>query len=382
MAEVDGYDLGLRSGPRLYAGQIYTDKTLPTDCGVIYMTRPVRIGGAETEGSAGTIVADGTRSVPVIVLCTSQRPLVGDVLVAHSVGGRWVAEKRGVGCTQCKIYPKDYWFETSSTLYGSFAVPMRYQGPIITVNPPDPPKATPTAPGWWVSDPFWTENPDGSSKMGLQFVMYCLSDDTFCVAIPFPDESIAVGWTCSSCEVLSPGGGTILCLHIESLEYDPFAMHVVNCTTNPCGEYSNGFFDYYISDPTPDDPPDLIQCGPAPIPKTGTMTFSWTNSSCGDNSMGMTFSVGHWLAIAAGCDGGGSFKIDVDFGCVGCKWNLKVSKTGGDTGEFCAYPAATPHALLGGGYTASPLFFRVTVDPTACPMLYNAGYTEFTLTAS
>ena len=99
-----GLGLDGRNGRRVMLGQVYDGGAIPTSgSDRVYLTHPVELDGSESEGSAGTAAADTTRSVPVVVL-GSAIPAVGDVLIAYSVGGRWVAE-RGSGAASISCFP-------------------------------------------------------------------------------------------------------------------------------------------------------------------------------------------------------------------------------------------------------------------------------------
>lgn len=71
--------------------QVYDGGSLPTTAGKFFLSHPVQVTGSENEGETPTYDADTDAAVPVLVL---GKPAVdGDLLVASSVGGRWVAEK-------------------------------------------------------------------------------------------------------------------------------------------------------------------------------------------------------------------------------------------------------------------------------------------------
>ncbi len=86
-----------------YLGQVYNGGAMPSSTGKWFLTHPVAIDGAETEGASGTVTADTSTSVPVLVI-GSTVPSVGDVLVAHHVGGRWVAERGTAGGTGISFF--------------------------------------------------------------------------------------------------------------------------------------------------------------------------------------------------------------------------------------------------------------------------------------
>lgn len=75
---------------RRYLGVVYSGGTLPTSANRFHLTHPVSFSGTESEGSTGTLTADTSVSVPVLVL--DGPASVGDYLVADLIDGRWVAE--------------------------------------------------------------------------------------------------------------------------------------------------------------------------------------------------------------------------------------------------------------------------------------------------
>jgi hypothetical protein len=90
--------------------QVYNGGSMPSESDHFYLTNPVYLNGAETEGGTATYVADTTQTIVVDVL--HQAPAAGDILTAYAVGGRWVAEltssQQGTGCIQflgCNNHP-------------------------------------------------------------------------------------------------------------------------------------------------------------------------------------------------------------------------------------------------------------------------------------
>lgn len=86
-------------GSDRFVGQVTTGGTLPTCVPCVYILNPVQLGGSETEGGAGSNAVDSTRQIPVVVL--GHAPSIGDKLIAHSAGGRWVAERGGAPPAHC-----------------------------------------------------------------------------------------------------------------------------------------------------------------------------------------------------------------------------------------------------------------------------------------
>lgn len=70
--------------------QVYNGGMMPTSPDHFFLTHSVELDGAETEGGTGTPTADTTQTIPVDVI--GSVPLVGDLLIAYAVGGRWVAQ--------------------------------------------------------------------------------------------------------------------------------------------------------------------------------------------------------------------------------------------------------------------------------------------------
>jgi hypothetical protein len=87
---------------------VYNGGNMPTQPDHIFLTHPVELDGSEIEGGPASPNVDASATIPVVVLWNA--PQVGDLLVATSVGGRWVAERPG-GCkvticvVQCGTVP-------------------------------------------------------------------------------------------------------------------------------------------------------------------------------------------------------------------------------------------------------------------------------------
>jgi hypothetical protein len=77
---------------------VYDGGSMPTQPDHIFLTHPVELDGAEVEGGPASPAVDTSATIPVVVLWHAPQP--GDILVANSVGGRWVAERGGVGRTK------------------------------------------------------------------------------------------------------------------------------------------------------------------------------------------------------------------------------------------------------------------------------------------
>jgi hypothetical protein len=88
---------------------VYNGGGMPTQPDHVFLTHPVALDGSEVEGGPASSNVDTSATIPVVVLWNA--PQVGDLLVASSVGGRWVAERSGSPCrvticvVQCGTVP-------------------------------------------------------------------------------------------------------------------------------------------------------------------------------------------------------------------------------------------------------------------------------------
>jgi hypothetical protein len=112
--------------------QVYNGGSMPTQAGYVYLTHPAELDGAETEGGSATVNADTSTAIPVVVLRGT--PQAGDVLTAHAVGGRWVAERMGAStssgypCGQCQIPRRNLTASWTNLILGNGATALVYSG--------------------------------------------------------------------------------------------------------------------------------------------------------------------------------------------------------------------------------------------------------------
>jgi hypothetical protein len=78
---------------------VYNGGKMPNQADYIFLSHPVECDGLEVEGGVASPNVDTTVTIPVVVLRSA--PQVGDLLVATSVGGRWVAQRGGGHTTIC-----------------------------------------------------------------------------------------------------------------------------------------------------------------------------------------------------------------------------------------------------------------------------------------
>lgn len=82
-----------------FLGEVVDGGSMPDGPEKFYLLRATDIDGSEHEGSLPTFAADELRDIPVIVLGST--PVVGDLLTAYAIGGRWIAQK-GIASTSCQ----------------------------------------------------------------------------------------------------------------------------------------------------------------------------------------------------------------------------------------------------------------------------------------
>lgn len=80
---------------------VYSGGNMPTQPNHVFLAHPAELDSNEAEGGLATPDVDTSTTIPVVVLW--HVPQAGDLLVATSVGGRWVAERGGGGQTKICI---------------------------------------------------------------------------------------------------------------------------------------------------------------------------------------------------------------------------------------------------------------------------------------
>ena len=120
-----------RGTPR-FLGQVVGGTGMPTGTGQVYLTNPVRLDGGVAEGTTASLVVDGSRTIPVVVIGGTP-PQAGNVLVAMAVGGRWVAESGAsspvLPCSPCNIPKKNLTLSWTNSLFGDGSTPLSYASP-------------------------------------------------------------------------------------------------------------------------------------------------------------------------------------------------------------------------------------------------------------
>jgi hypothetical protein len=173
--------------------QVVNKGAIPGSTEKVFLVNPVRLDGSEREGATAGPVVDSTRTIPVVVVGHTP-PVAGDLLLAHAVGGRWVAEtgasELSLSCSPCPIPKKNLAVSWTNYVLGSGATPLVY-----------------SPPGQWNSG--------------------CVNQLLFSLSCPGSMVQFSVTYFLSgSC----PGGQQQSC---SSASAAPFALYLANSTCSP-----------------------------------------------------------------------------------------------------------------------------------------------------
>lgn len=199
--------------------KVYDGGSIPTTVPSVFLTHPTWLDADDTEAASYTS-ADESSTIPVVVIGPGV-PIAGDILTAHSIGGRWVAEKDGtsvptLSCLPCGIPKMNLKVCYKNYLIGDGTATMTY-----------------TPPGQWGS----------ACTLQLLYQMACASGSILFTIVYFLSGGCPGGQrqTCSS-STGSPFG-----LTLSSYTCDPFLLHYT-CTNTGCPAlWSNGYTDFYIT---------------------------------------------------------------------------------------------------------------------------------------
>jgi hypothetical protein len=119
-------------GTLRFVGRVVNGGAMPSQTERVFLLQPVQLDGPEAEGATASLVADGSRTIPVIVLGQTP-PQPGNLLVVQAVGGRWVAQagasSSSKACSPCPIPQKNLTVSWINTLSGTGSVPLVYSPP-------------------------------------------------------------------------------------------------------------------------------------------------------------------------------------------------------------------------------------------------------------
>lgn len=220
--------------PRL-AVQVYDGGAMPTAADRFYLTHPVSLDGDEVEGGTATVVADATQTIPVVFL--GGVPVVGDVVTAFAVGGRWVAERGRTSVGSCCIYPCLPCSIPRKDLTIAWVNPLAGNGSDTLVY---------TAPGTWAT------GCSGGAGVGNQllFKLFCTGGQIELRAYYFVSGSCPTGQS-NYCSNLRTVGSQLI---PDSHTCSPFSMAFTETTLSCPTITGSGFTSFTITDPSPVGP--------------------------------------------------------------------------------------------------------------------------------
>lgn len=123
--------LSPRGVPR-FIGQVVSGGATPAAVDHTFLVHPVQISGDEIEGAPGSAVADSRRLIPVVIV-GGRPPVIGEFVVAHATGGRWVADLSGpaptsLPCSPCAIPRRNLTVSWIGALSGGGSIGLVYDG--------------------------------------------------------------------------------------------------------------------------------------------------------------------------------------------------------------------------------------------------------------
>jgi len=192
---------------------------IPSSPDHFFLSHPVELDGAETEGGAGTPVADTTQTIVVDVL--QNKAVAGQILVAYAVGGRWVAEVGGSSgrgsapCFPCAIPTQNLTISWTNLISGPGSATLTY------TSLPDVWKT-----GCVDGQIYELLCSDGTIELAITYFIsgFCPTGQSqFCSNLRvYPFALVLASYTCSPFSVtytVSPG-----CPNVESPGYTSFTI--------------------------------------------------------------------------------------------------------------------------------------------------------------
>jgi hypothetical protein len=252
----------------------------------VAMAYDTQINTDDAENSAPTYVVDSSGAIPVVIL--NQPAVVGDVLTAKMVGGRWVAWKTGTNCCTEKCLPcplprKDLQISWVNALGANGSDTLSY-------------------------DPYgggWATGCSGGVGAGNQliFKLSCTNGSIELRAYYFLSGNCPNGES-AYCSNLLPVGSQLV---LSSSNCAPLSLEF-NVTPTACPELSgSGFTQFTVSDPNPVPLPSPLMCY--------TFCFTGCNNLPLSNVTVSVFDEQGGTLLASG--------TTHSIGCVSMEWNGK-----------------------------------------------------------
>jgi hypothetical protein len=275
------------SGAARMLVQVFDGGAMPNVSERVYFTHPVLVTGEEAEGGSGTLTADTTTTVPVIVL--GHPPGVGDYLTAYLAGGRWVTEQLtgSMGsacylatCGPCAIPKGDLTLNWSDTVAGNGATTLTYDGG-----------------GGWKSS---CVNHNGGEKYSLS-----CSAGTILLVVTYYAAADCSGAATGSCSTVLSAPSLLV---LSASTCSPFSL-TYTTLSGPCTLLSGlGYTQFVITGPNYPDPP------------FGTCPVCFTVTGCTDRAHGAPIALaGATISLSGGASGttGANGQVVIDVGSPG-----------------------------------------------------------------
>lgn len=382
--------------------RLYQEASFPTAGGRYFMARPVAIDGPEAEGGAAALAADEAATIPVLVV-GARIPAPGDVLVAHAVGGRWVAESGGspgdlcgIACPACggALFDARGTFTDGEGNAGNLdARSFDFgDGTGFSLAWFSGEFTRPTSQGiHCTTDPFGVVTCAlGPGTLGYQYAVKCVGNKVrvYLLTNPVGCESPLVnpnspGWrqdapTWPVVKTIWSGDAEVTCdpsglsgsitFNLSAACFSTVVFHPLDTPAGP--------FEFQIPS-LPRQP--QVCCYPCPLPKRD-LRLSWVNPLIGDGSVTLAYSApGTW---ASGCTHGLLYWLSCAGGSLqfGVTYFLSGSCPGGQQ-QTCSSAGSNPFALKLQSARCKPLELVYQVSPTGCPVLSSGGYLQYTVDA-
>jgi hypothetical protein len=199
--------------------QIFNGGSMPSSPDHFFLAYPIELDGAETEGGTATPFDDASQ--PIVVDVLGHVPAAGDILTAHAVGGRWVAERGQSGssgslaCSPCNLPAQNLVLSWVNLITGNGSTPLIYA----------------TTPASWTS----------GCANGLLYKLVCTGGEVELRVIYFTTGSCPSGTQqyCSNLRV-TPFG-----LTLSSFTCSPFSMTFLSKSA-ACPAITNSGYTQFI----------------------------------------------------------------------------------------------------------------------------------------
>jgi len=131
-ARASGADTMALGGSPRFLGQVASGGEIPSSTKKVFFVHPVTLDGLEREGGLASLSADTSRTIPVVMI-GSRVPSAGDLIMAFSIGGRWVANSGAsslLNCSPCSLPRKNLVLSWTNNRLGNGSTPLVFRAPL------------------------------------------------------------------------------------------------------------------------------------------------------------------------------------------------------------------------------------------------------------